>query len=116
MNIMNMPGYTAEASLLSPRVGYYSSGGFYTEINSAILPQEKKKEGQEIKIGKCKARCDGTHAADTRGCSVANDPYICMSIADNKLSRCKMGCDMLGIYGSLGNQFDPTQGVYMSLR
>lgn len=113
MSTMNMPGFTAEASLLGPRVACYSSRILNTELNSAILPQEKKKDGQEIKKGKCKARCDGTHTADTMGCSLDENPDICRSIADNKHSRCNMGCDMMGIYGSFGNQFDPTQSVYM---
>jgi hypothetical protein len=94
MNIMNMPGFTAESALLESRKAYYTSGVFNTELDLAVLPQVKKddlpKSGGTSK--KCEARCYGTYLASTLGCSFDKYPEICKSIATNTYNRCKSGC------------------------
>lgn len=61
-------------------------GGSRTGPKPKPTPEEIVKAKE---IGKCKARCEGTHTAEIMLCG---DDERCRSIADNVLSRCKTRC------------------------
>lgn len=83
---MNLPAFTAEASL-------YRKAEFYDETEvfdsaAGVVPQAKALE-------KCHARCLGGYFGSAAACFGTANSDICFSAAGNRYSRCGSMCDML---------------------
>ena len=83
---MNLPAFTAEASLYRKPKFYGETEVFDSE--AAVLPQARALE-------KCHARCLGGYFGSAAACFGTTNSDICFSAAGNRYNRCGSMCDML---------------------
>ena len=83
---MNIPGFTAEASIYGKPESYCASGMVYDSTVS-VVPQARA-------LARCHARCTGGYIGSAGACFVSGGD-LCMTLAGQRFGRCSDMCDML---------------------
>ena len=85
---MNIPGFTAEVSLLGKRENYATGVTVFGSAPMAVVPQAKA-------LAKCQARCLGGYIGSAAGCFGSGNSDLCVSLAGQRYGRCNDFCDLL---------------------